>query len=194
VPHPGNGPVAYLARPCQYFLPSNSRCCNKAYWTNARYAPEVIESTNAAIDFLEAQTEAAGLVLVGYSGGGALAVLATSQRKDVIGIITIASNLDLADWTKRNELSPLKGSRDPADVASAVAIIPQIHFVGGKDEVVSPDVVQTFLKRMPPNAPARMIVMPDYTHTCCWAETWGHLFMKAEGLQYLPFNTSNIIH
>ncbi len=188
--HPGSGPVAYVARPCQFVLPLHNRGCGKAYWTSARYSPEVIDSTNKAIDILKAEAQATRLILVGYSGGGALAVLVAAERHDVAGIITVAGNLDIAYWAQRNKLSPLKNSLDPVDMAGAVATIPQVHFVGGRDDIVGPDVVQTYLKHLPANTPAWMVVMPSYTHDCCWADKWDYLLRRTEELQYPPFNTA----
>ena len=173
--HPGSNPVAYIARPCQFVLPDRGRNCKQDYWTNARYAPEVVDSVNQAIDVLEKETGASQLILAGYSGGGSLALLAAAKRKDVAGLVTVAANLDLAYWTKRDGLTPLTGSLDPADAAYAVASIPQIHFTGASDEVVGTDVVQAFLVRLPPGSPVRVIKMPGFTHSCCWADHWKEL-------------------
>jgi pimeloyl-ACP methyl ester carboxylesterase len=54
------------------------------------------------------------LTLVGYSGGGTIAVLLAARRSDVAEVITVAANLDVGYWTQRDGLSPLTGSLDPA--------------------------------------------------------------------------------
>jgi len=169
---PGRTAVAWLGRPCQYTLPDHGRNCAVAYWTARRYAPEVIDSVAAGIDGLKARSGAARLVLVGYSGGGALAVLLAARRPDVAEIVTVAADLDLGYWTARDGLSPLTGSLDPAQSAAATAGIPQIHFTGGHDETVGTDVVRSFLRRLPPGAPARLVEIPDFNHDCCWARDW----------------------
>ncbi|MFA4994237.1 MAG: hypothetical protein WC521_02915 [Bdellovibrionales bacterium] len=173
--HPGSAPVAYLARPCQYVLPTQARNCISDYWTNARYAPEVVASLSKAVDILKRKTGSAHVVLVGYSGGGALAILVAAKRKDVVGLVTVVADLDLAYWTKRDELTPLTGSLDPAEFASAVATISQVHFTGALDKSVGTDVVRSFTNRLPPNAPFEIIEEPDFTHTCCWEKNWVEL-------------------
>lgn len=172
---PATGPVAYLARPCQYVMPDHGRNCSRPYWTQKRYAPEIVSSLNTAIDILKQKTGTTELIFAGYSGGGALAVLVAARRSDVVGIVTIVSNLDLAYWTKRDNLTPLNGSLDPVDVGSKVASIPQIHFTGAKDTTVGPDVVQAYLSHLPPASPARMVVQPDFDHFCCWTDQWPEL-------------------
>ncbi len=87
--------VLYLARPCQYTRVLSPACATR-YWTDARFAPEVISATNAAIDRAKAQTGAQRVVLVGFSGGGAVAVLAATLRDDVAFLGTVAGNLDHA--------------------------------------------------------------------------------------------------
>jgi hypothetical protein len=91
--HP-NSAVAYLARPCQYVEKADWRDCGKKYWTSHRFAPEVIAASNAAIDALKNRAGASKLVLIGYSGGGAVAALVAARRHDVVQLITVAGNLD----------------------------------------------------------------------------------------------------
>ncbi|MDR3424931.1 MAG: dienelactone hydrolase family protein [Alphaproteobacteria bacterium] len=175
--YPHDTPTAYLAHPCQYA--AHGRNCKAAYWTNARYAPEVVASLNEAVDDLKAQTKTSRVVLVGYSGGGALAVLIAARRQDVAEIITVAADLDLAYWTKRDGLTPLTDSLDPADFAAAVAKIPQVHFSGALDTSIGTDVANAFISRLPSDAPAKLIEIPGYTHTCCWPENWARLDILA---------------
>lgn len=175
---PGTGPVAWIARPCQYTLPAHERGCRSALWLDRRYAPEVLDGVGAALDALERESGARHLVLVGYSGGGALAVLLAARRRDVTRIVTVAADLDLAYWVRRDGLSPLSGSLDPADAAPRVKDIPQVHFAGGDDHVVGADVTRAYLARLPPGAPARLIVVPGFTHACCWARDWPSLMAQ----------------
>ena len=178
--HPGATPVAYLARPCQYVLTEHGRNCAARYWTNARYAPDVIDSINQAVDKLKKQSGAAQIILAGYSGGGAIAVLAAARRGDVMAIVTVAADLDLAYWTRRDKLTPLDGSLDPANAADVVAYLPQIHFTGGRDDTAGTDVVRSFMSKLPPTAPAHLIEIPDFTHSCCWAEQWTDLLNRPD--------------
>lgn len=93
------GNIAYLARPCQYVR------CEQRYWTSHRFAPEVIASANLALEALKKKFGAQCLVLVGYSGGGAVAALLAEQRLDVVRLITIAGNLDHRAWTSHHRVS-----------------------------------------------------------------------------------------
>lgn len=173
--HPGRARVAWIGRPCQYTLPAHGRNCATALWTSRRYAPEVVDGMGQAIDSLKARSGATHLILVGYSGGGALAILLAARRSDVVQVVTVVADLDLAYWTGRDGLSPLAGSLDPADVASSLGALPQIHFTGGKDEAVGTDVVASFIKRLPPGTPVRLEEVADFTHGCCWARDWRRL-------------------
>jgi pimeloyl-ACP methyl ester carboxylesterase len=166
---------AWLGRPCQYTLPDHGRGCGEAYWTGSRYAPEVVDGMNSALDALKARTGAHRLILAGYSGGGALAVLIAARRTDVTAVVTVAANLDLAYWTSRDGLAPLRGSLDPADVAAALGTVPQLHFTGGRDVTTGTDVIRSYLHRLPAGAPARLIEIADFDHSCCWAKNWPNL-------------------
>lgn len=170
--------VAYLGRPCQFVMPAHGQGCTAEYWTSKRYAPEVVDSISAAIDQLKVRTDAQKVLLVGYSGGGAVAALVAGRRKDVVGLATVVANLDLGYWLSRDGLLPLDGSLDPALEAGRLANLPQVHFAGGKDEVVGPDVVQSYLSRLPPSAPARLEILADQDHYCCWAEIWPSLINR----------------
>ncbi len=170
--------VAYLARPCQYVdLPS--RGCSIKAWTNARFSPIVISSMSIAVDTLKKEFGAKELVLIGFSGGGAIAVLIASQRQDVAGIMTIAGNLDTETWVSLYGLEPLTGSLNPASVATQLSSMPQVHFIGGKDEVISKNVTESFLQKMGSPNQAKIIEIPNYGHLCCWNDSWKELLKKA---------------
>ncbi|AJP74368.1 hypothetical protein TS85_08250 [Sphingomonas hengshuiensis] len=177
--HPGNGAVAWLARPCQYA--PRTRNCRSDYWTVARYAPEVIDSAGAALDRLKRDTAGASrLILVGYSGGGALAALLAERRDDVAALVTVAANLDLAAWVRAHDLTPLSASVDPATEAARLSRTPQVHFVGADDRVVDARIARAFVARMAPDAPASITVLPAQDHGCCWARRWPLLASRPE--------------
>ncbi|MBI3445227.1 MAG: hypothetical protein HY055_07665 [Magnetospirillum sp.] len=162
-------PVAYLARPCQYV---KAPACQPAYWTSHRYAADVVDSTSGAIDQIKVRTGARRVILVGYSSGGALAVLVAARRADVAGLVTIAANLDLDLWSRVHGLTPLSGSLDPANVAAAVAGIPQVHFVGGKDEIVPAIIARSFLAKANGQDQAHLVAAEGFGHVCCWVDDW----------------------
>jgi len=173
--HP-QGAAAYLARPCQYVEAHDARNCLPAYWTERRFAAEVIEASNEAISALKQRSGASKLVLVGYSGGGAVAALVAARRSDVVQLITVAGNLDHRAWTQYHQVPPLTGSLNPADEWQALQSVPQRHFAGGRDEIVSRAVVDAYAARFPASRRPKVITVPGFDHVCCWVEQWGELW------------------
>ncbi len=171
--------VLYLARPCQFQSQPLPPACDVSVWTSDRFSEEVISAMNAAI------TEAAAgfekVALVGYSGGGSVAALIVARRHDVAFLITIAANLDHALWTELHHISALSGSLNAADVARAVQGIPQVHYLGGRDDNVPARVVESFAARMTDRSQTRIRTEPSFDHECCWAEAWPRLFREAVG-------------
>lgn len=176
---PSGAAAAWVARPCQYTLADRGRNCRTEFWTTARYAPEIVHSVSGVIDVLKRQSGAQDLVLVGYSGGGAVAALVAARRTDVVRVVSVAANLDLAYWTRRDGLTPLSGSLDPAREGVRLAAMPQIHFTGARDDTVGTDVAQSYLSTLPPGTPAQLVEVPGFTHACCWARDWPTLATDA---------------
>lgn len=170
-------PLVYLARPCQYTLAQYGRHCSSVYWTTHRYASSIADSVGEALDQEKKRVGARRLLLVGYSGGGALAVILAQRRADVAAVVTVAANLDLDYWTRRDGLAPLSGSIDPARNAPAISNLPQLHLAAGKDEVVGADVTMAFLRHLPNHSEAdpRLLLLPDADHGCCWVAMWPQL-------------------
>lgn len=167
-----NKPVSYLARPCQFVSEESWGKCRQDYWTNLRFSPEVILAMNQAVDELKQYYHARQIVLIGYSGGGTVATLLSAKRQDVIQLITVAAILDIDYWVKHENLTPLYGSLNPADEWKKLISIPQIHWVGGKDKVVSKEVAFAFAQRFPAAKKPIINVVPDFNHSCCWAKDW----------------------
>ncbi|MEQ5778376.1 alpha/beta fold hydrolase [Thalassospira sp. NFXS8] len=182
---PHQGPVLYLARPCQYVMPDHGRNCARPYWTVKRYAPEIVASLNTALNLFKNKLGTRKLVIVGYSGGGALATLLAAQRNDIAGIVTVAANLDTRYWTDRAGVSSLTGSLDPADFAARLGNLPQVHFSGVEDTTVGPAVTRAFMAKLPANTPVSHIEVPRFDHFCCWAQNWQQLSIRPE-LKTIP--------
>ena len=167
--------VLYLARPCQYAAKRPARGCHPIYWTTHRFAPEVVEGMNRAIDRAKRLAAAERIVLVGYSGGGGLAVLLAAARGDVSRLITVAGVLDHPAWTAYHGVSSMRGSLNPADSAMALGAIPQLHLVGGDDETVPLAIAAAYRSRLADGNRARVVVVPGFDHECCWEERWPEL-------------------
>lgn len=169
--------VAYIARPCQYLGAGHGSCAPR-YWTSARFAPEIVAALDRMVTWIKRRAGARRLALVGYSGGGTLALLIAAGRHDVNSIVTVAAPLDLATWTRIHGDSPLAGSLNPADLATRLAMVPQIHLIGADDGNVPRQVAEAYLARMPtPNA-GRARVVPGFDHRCCWIEKWPELLRR----------------
>ena len=169
--HPNNA-VAYLSRPCQYVDQVDWGNCNAAYWTNKRFSPEVIEDSNQAIETIKQKFSAKHVILVGYSGGGAIAALVASGRQDVVQLVTVAGNLDHNAWTKLHFISPLNDSLNPADAWQTLQDIPQLHLVGSLDKNMPVEIAESYAERLPERNRPLIKVIPNADHSCCWESQW----------------------
>lgn len=172
------GNAAYLGRPCQY-VDAQPGACPQRYWTEARFAPEVLAASNQAIDALKARFAAQQLILVGYSGGGAIAALLAARRDDVERLITVAGNLDHRAWTRHHRVTPLTGSLNPADAPTKLQGLRQTHFAGGADRTMPAALVTAFAARFPAAQRPVVNVLPDFDHQCCWEREWPALWRAA---------------
>lgn len=168
------GIAAYLARPCQYMATQPN--CALRYWTDARFAAEVVDSLDQAIEQLKTRFTARSLVLVGYSGGGTLALLLAARRNDVQRIVTVAGNLDPDAWADFHRLSPLRQSLNPALQRVALARVPQQHLSGERDQVVPTALTLRFNDAYPADTASRVLRFADYDHQCCWARDWPQIW------------------
>jgi hypothetical protein len=166
--------IAYIARPGQYSLSGLPECDSK-YWSGSRFAPEVINSFGRAIDLLKGKSLAHHVQLIGFSGGGAIAVFVAAQRSDVTAIRTVAGDLDPKAFCQYHHVSRLEGSMDPMGVAQAISLLPQRHFVGSKDLVVPGFIAQSFVKKEGDRTYGRITVVEGNTHTKGWQERWKEL-------------------
>lgn len=174
--------AAYLARPCQYGGINDAACTDNRWWTSHRFAPEVIDATNRAIDEIRRAHGAQHLVLIGYSGGGAVAALVAARRTDVAGLVTVAGNLDTDAWTHLHKVRALSGSLNPADQWQALQDIPQHHYAGEDDRIVPPAVARSYAARFPVDKRPAVTVLNGHDHACCWTGSWktilGTIFRK----------------
>lgn len=171
--HP-DGNAAYIARPCQ-FSNAGRPPCSQRYWTNARFAEDVVDATNAAVEELRRRFGAERIALVGYSGGGAVAALMATKRADIVRLVTIAGNLDHRAWTRYHRVSALDASDNPADHAERLGAIQQLHFLGGKDAVIPPELAHAWPRGLSGDNGSNFRIIADFDHACCWAEHWSQL-------------------
>jgi hypothetical protein len=161
-------PSAYIGRPCYEGLAA-APGCTPLLWTLQRYSETVVASMTAAVEALLARSPAAEVTMIGYSGGGVLALLVAQRLTRVVTVVTIAANLDIDAWTTLHGYSALAGSINPAAQTQWRVALRQIHFAGGRDQNVPAAMTRGFAGGVP-NAQVRII--ETYDHRCCWLEQW----------------------
>jgi hypothetical protein len=161
-----DSPLLYLGRPCQYLERMELAACDPRYWTTHRFSPDVLARYDTLLTALKNEYEIKHFELIGYSGGGVLAMLLGGHRKDVIRVVTVASPLALNQWTGWHGVSEMPDSIDPSK--ENLAYPESIHFFGAKDRVVPFVVSSEFIAGIG----ARYHVMPRFNHDCCWASHW----------------------
>ncbi|WP_306440146.1 alpha/beta hydrolase [Pandoraea anhela] len=169
--------VVYLARPCQFTPMADNPRCGVVYWTGKRFAQEVIEAMDTEIGQLAKLVPGQPLELVGFSGGGAIAVLVAARRHDVASLRTVAGNLDVEYVNALHHVSAMPASRNPIDVARQVADIPQIHFSSANDTVVPPNVAKRFAAAVGGEC-VRTSVVKGLSHDGDWAAQWRDLLAQ----------------
>jgi len=161
--------VLYMARPCQFVEGALRRNCIVPMWTSARFSEPVVDDMNVFLDAAKKKTGAQRLKLVGYSGGGAIALLLAVQRSDVAMVVTIAGNVDHAFWTSLHQVSPLRESLNPADNAQSLENVRQVHVVSSDDSVIPPSVVQSYVGKMTTSDNVRIVTVDGVNHTDDWS-------------------------
>ena len=165
----GPTPAVFLGRPCYHGLQNG---CSPELWTIGRFSEPVVASMATAVVRLAERHAAEHVVLVGYSGGGALAVL-VAERVDVVeAVVTLAAPLDIDAWTAMHEFSPLITSINPAAVAGVRTDLVHLHVTGAADANVPPALHDALRDKLPA---AAFRILPEVDHRCCWVEAWPQL-------------------
>ena len=151
----------YIGRPCYY--QTNDKKCTPNWWTNSRYGNRVVKSMNRVLDLHLSNDKE--VVLIGHSGGGTLAMLMAAQRQDVVAVVTLAGNLNVAAWASHHNYSPLVGSLDPAALPQLDQNIKQLHFLGAKDHTILKSMLQPVIDKQ---HNAKLVELADVSHSCCW--------------------------
>ncbi|WP_295436182.1 alpha/beta hydrolase [uncultured Thiodictyon sp.] len=167
-------PSLYLGRPCYHGLAHSSGCA-PWLWTHGRYSVTVVDSMVAALR--RAVGPKARISLIGYSGGGALAMLMAGRMDNVERVVTIAANLDIDAWADLHGYSRLSGSLNPAAAPPLPGRVRQIHLAGGRDLQVPASLGQAVGVGLPEVV---RITFPDFDHRCCWEGVWPSVLATLE--------------
>ncbi len=158
-------PAILVGRPC-YHMQKQLDSCEGRYWTSARYSTEVVD---AMANVIETVITGQTATIIGYSGGGALAMLIAPRLPQVSSLVTVAGNLDIEAWAANHRYTPLYESLNPAKQPPLSANIRQLHLMGAEDQNIPPKLIQNTISKQ---TNAKILVYPKYSHTCCWREVW----------------------
>jgi len=176
----------YLGRPC-YHRADIPPECKPEMWTSHRYSSEIVKLMAGAVSELLHRESAEYAELIGFSGGGVLALLIAAQLDAVTRVSTIAANLDTEAWVGYHELLPLTGSLNPADSLHSPTQFEQVHLTGTLDKVVPARTIANFRNRHPE---AVYLEVEGFDHRCCWLEHWpsilDHINRDIESLRVSP--------
>ncbi len=163
---------AYIARPCQFVWSEN---CKIPVWTSLRYSQPMVDTLNEALDQLKAKGPYNNIELIGFSGGGTLALLMAASRADIISIRTVAGNLDPAFVNRFHKVSPMPDSLNPTDYSNRLASIPQLHFIGGNDTVITSAVYDHYRSSFSKQNCLSRYLKTDARHNTGWEQPWSEL-------------------
>lgn len=171
--------VVYLARPCQYSgMIDPAEPCDPAHWGSKRFAPEIIESYQLALDEIKARYGITKFNLIGFSGGGAIAAILAAERNDVASLRTVAGNLDHRAHSAHHEVSYMDESLDAPFFADKLVNVPQYHFIGEMDETMPPGVLHSYLQALGDDRCVKHEVIEEASHTEGWVNKWPKLLAK----------------
>jgi hypothetical protein len=160
--------VIYISRPCQYTPMELNPKCSSEYWSTKRMSEETVDSINQVITKINNGQK---FSLVGFSGGGGIAVLIAARNPKVKDVITIAGNIDHETFTDFHKVTPMTESLNPINYALKINKLPQLHLSGGKDKTVPPIVAESYTK----TANSRCVkqrTYPNNEHQKGWEKVW----------------------
>lgn len=164
-------PSILLGRPCYYGLNAQVGCDSK-FWTSHRYSGAVVWSMAQALNHWIKQQGFNQVVLIGYSGGGSLAILMAEKIQHIHTVLTIAANLDVKAWSEFHGYVTLKGSLNPIEQGELSRHIQQIHVAGQDDQVVPAFVIKSYAQSQ---QGARYYEFDGQDHACCWEAEWPNI-------------------
>ncbi len=171
-----DSPAIFIGRPCYFSLQRDIRCDDR-YWTSHRYSKEVVSSMATVLQ--SAVRADTSVVLIGHSGGGAIAVLMAplllQERIDVAAVVTLAGNLDTSAWTDYHDYRPLHGSSNPAEQPALSHDIKQYHLSGSDDSNIPASLVGRYFDKQDAVEPE---IVSSQSHACCWENIWREMLSR----------------
>jgi pimeloyl-ACP methyl ester carboxylesterase len=166
----------YVGRPC-YFGMMGGVHCEPDVWTFGRYSVDVVDSMAAVIGSIVKDGEYHHVTLIGYSGGGAIALLVASHIPEVKSVVTVAANLDTDEWIRIRGFLPLHNSLNPANSEPLPSTIAHVQLAGRQDEVVPLSVTESFRRS---GHQFELWLYEDFDHRCCWERAWPDILERLD--------------
>ncbi len=161
--------VAYLARPCQWFvlLPDG---CRPAIWTDERYG---VQAQRWLLEAIETIAGDQPVRLVGFSGGAHLALQLVPHLANAEGVVSVAGNLHDALFAEHHRLPP------PKHVPAAMPEVPLWSLSGGADRTIPFELTERMLEARGGRCQAHQ-VLEGVEHTGPWRVDWPRILASWE--------------
>lgn len=159
----GDPESVYVGRPC-YYQVADSRCLGN-WWTHDRYHSDVVNSLLKVVEQLAENHQE--LWLIGYSGGGTLAVLIGNRLSRPVNVVTVNANLDHQAWTDYHHYSPLTGSINPIQDSARNPDIKELHWYAREDKNILSEWILGYCHSR------QALCLPiSGSHSTGWPELW----------------------
>lgn len=168
-------PSLYLGRPC-YNGHAADAGCSAYLWTDARYGEQVIATMTRALRDFGVDQGYPELILIGHSGGGALALLIAERLPQTVAVVTLAGNYDIDLWANHHGYPHLHASLNPA--AQPASGIREWHLLGQRDQQIPPQLFWDALQQRPNSTP----LIVDVDHIQGWQTIWSEQLQRLEQL------------
>lgn len=121
--------------------------------TGDNYTPDRVDAIGRAIADIEARYPGARHVIVGHSGGAAIAADLAALRPELIdGVLLVSCPCDLPKWRAfMKKKIPQAPFEKPVDSYNSIALVPRLNpglalsmMVGSADDTAPPDLTQAY--------------------------------------------------
>ncbi len=164
--------LGYISRPCQFRESQDEKACPSKFWGTRRFSPEVIAAYDEALTEMKNRYGITEFNLIGYDGGANIAAALAAGRKDVASLRTVAGNLvPLVAYQKTGQVLD-NDSILANDIATALAGVPQHHFIGAGDQDIPPSIYHSFRQSMGPSECVHYTLVQDADHGRGWVDKW----------------------